>query len=71
MTKRLDITLEQLNNEFAHYDPKSPLRFGQMIWNKYAAKDATSWPELFYAKVPRVAYDMAFTELNLDLFASN
>lgn len=68
---RLEMTVEELNQEYAQFagNRSNGLRFGQYIWNKYGINGA-SFPELFYAERKKEAYDIAFNELNLDLFGA-
>lgn len=69
---RLNMSITDLNHEFAHFPGNrnsDGIRFGQHIWNKYAAPDAVNFPELFYAEKKIDAYNIAFKELNLDLWS--
>lgn len=71
---RLNMNVTDLNREYADFRPVKDskgfdqVRFGQHIWNTYGVSDQ-SFPELFYQRDQRKAYDIAFTELNGDLFS--
>ncbi len=69
---RLNMTVDDLNREYNAFkgDRQNDLRFGQYIWNKYGVTGVASFPELFYAERKKAAYDIAFNELNLDLFGA-
>lgn len=70
---RLNITVDELNVEYAKFRPVKDskgydaVRFGQHVWNKHGAP-GHSFPELFYERDARKAYEIAFKELNGDLF---
>lgn len=67
---RLNLTLDELNREYANYRKQSDTRFGQHLWNKYGVVGG-SFPELYYAPNHVKAYDIALVEMNGDLFGGN